>query len=87
MDKIKKRRALAGISCRSYTVDDWEQFQQVKETKAFKEKQKALKEQYNKMLANRKRKKGKLTKKDFQEVYDFVYIKQQKKYKPRLKIK
>lgn len=87
MDKIKKRRALTGISCRSYTVDDWEQFQQVKETKAFKEKQKALKEQYNKMLANRKRKKGKLTKKDFQEVYDFVYIKQQKKYKPRLKIK
>lgn len=39
------------------------------------------------MLANRKRKKGKLTKKDFQEVYEFVYIKQQKKYKPRLKIK
>lgn len=87
MNRIKRRRALAGTSCRSYTVDDWEQFQQIKETKSFKEKQKALKEQYNKMLANRKRKKGKLTKKDFQEVYEFVYIKQQKKYKPRLKIK
>ena len=87
MNRIKRRSALAGISCRSYTVDDWEQFQQIKETKSFKEKQKALKEQYNKMLANRKRKKGKLTKKDFQEVYEFVYIKQQKKYKPRLKIK
>ena len=39
MDRIKRRRALAGISCRSYTVDDWEQFQQIKETKSFKEKQ------------------------------------------------
>ena len=48
MDRIKRRRALAGISCRSYTVDDWEQFQQIKETKSFN---KVLELSY-KILAN-----------------------------------
>ena len=43
MNRIKRRRALAGISCRSYTVDDWEQFQQIKETKSFKEKTESFK--------------------------------------------
>lgn len=87
MNEIKKRRALAGMSCKSYTVDDWEQFQQVKESKRYKDEQKKLKEQYNKMVESRKRKKGKLTRKDFQEIYESVYIKSKKKYKPRLRIR
>lgn len=86
MDRVKRRRALAGLSCRNYTVDDWEQFQQIQESKAYKIKQEKLKEQYHKKIEDVKKKKGKLTKKDYQDIFDLVYKKPKKIYKPRLKI-